>query len=217
MKVRWMLLLVGTWSTLPTTVALAQDYTDRGAVLGGVTGALAGAGIGNHNDETAAGALIGGAVGLLTGSALGHSMDRRAADAQATQQYAQQVRQQQLARAVSTQDVVQLTKNGVGEGVIINHIRQHGVQRRLEVHDVIALHQQGVPESVISAMQHASIGPPSPAPPPVVRQPVVVEELHYVAPAPYWRRYDFHGPHYRRVGPPRYHRSGLSWGISVHN
>ena len=145
-------------------------------------------------------------------------MDNRAAEAYAAQQHAQYVRQQQLARAVSTQDVVTMTQNGISPDVMINHIRQHGVQRTLEVHDVIALHRQGVPEPVIAAMQRASIGPAPAAPSAVIRRPVVVEERHYVAPVPYW--------HYYRVGPPRYHfhahhprrvRPGVSWGISVHH
>ena len=218
MSVRWLLLVMsGVGLVLPTETR-GQGYADRGAVLGGVAGALAGAGIGNHNDETAEGALIGGAVGLLTGAAVGHSLDNRAAEAQAAQRYAQQVRQQQLARAVSTQDVITMTRNGIGETVIINHIRQHGVQRELDVHDVISLHQQGVPESVIAAMQRASVGPAQPVPTPVVRAPVVVEELHYVAPAPYWRPYRVHPPHYRHpVYAPRPHRPGVSWGITVHN
>ena len=201
MRVRWFIWVCLIVSGLPA-VARGQYYSDRGAVLGGVTGALAGAGIGKHNDETAAGALIGGAVGVITGAAVGQSMDNRAAQAYAAQQQAQQWRQQQLARAVSTQDVVTMTQNGVSADVMINHIRQHGVQRTLEVHDVIALHRQGVPESVIAAMQQASVGPAPPVPSAVIRQPVVVEQRHYVAPAPYW--------HYYRVPPPYYRLHSLS-------
>ena len=214
MNVRWLLMLLSASSLMVPATARGQSYADRGAVLGGMAGALAGAGIGNHNDETAEGALIGGAVGLLTGAAVGHSMDGRAAEAQAAQRYRQQVRQQQLARAVSTQDVVTMTQNGLSDEVIINHIRQHGVQRPLDVHDVISLHRQGVRESVISAMQRATIGPAVPPPTPVVRQPVVVEERHYVAPAPYWY---FPPRHHRHHVHPRYHRPGVSWGITVHN
>ena len=43
--------------------AFGQGHTERGAVIGGLGGALAGAAIGKHNGETAGGALIGGAVG----------------------------------------------------------------------------------------------------------------------------------------------------------
>ena len=48
--------------------AMAQYHTDRGAVLGGLGGALAGAAIGEHNDNAGAGALIGGATGLVSSS-----------------------------------------------------------------------------------------------------------------------------------------------------
>ncbi len=218
MRASWLLLVCTMAGGLPRA-AQAQHYADRGAVLGGVAGALAGAGIGDHNDETAAGALIGGAVGLIGGAAVGQTMDNRAARTYAARQYAQQARQQQLARAVSTQDVLTMTRNGVGEDVIINHIRQHGVQRTLEVHDVIALHRQGVPESVITAMQESSVGPAVPVPTAVIREPVVVEQYHDVAPAPYWHYYHAPPPvyYYRHRCPPPPPRPGVSWGVSVRN
>ena len=94
--------------TLPPCLALvlaalcpasltAQNHTDRGAVFGGLAGALAGAGIGEHNGEAGAGALIGGAVGLITGAAIGNSMDRDVAHARAVQQ--QQIAYQRQAHA----------------------------------------------------------------------------------------------------------------------
>ena len=197
MRARWLILVCTLAAGFPRSTQ-AQHYADRGAVLGGVAGALAGAGIGDHNDETAAGALIGGAVGVLTGAAVGHTMDHRAAKAYAARQYAHQVRRQQLSRAVSTQDVITMTQNGVGEDVIVNHIRRHGVQRMLGVQDVIWLHRQGVPESVITAMQEATVGPTEPVPTTVVREPVFVESYHYVAPAPRVHYYPGPSPHYSR-------------------
>jgi hypothetical protein len=200
---------------------LGQTHTDRGALLGGVTGALAGAGIGKHNDETAAGALIGGAVGLLTGATLGNAMDERDRRAWEAQYYAQQQRARQYARMVSPQDVVSMTRNGVSPDVIITQIRQYGVQRTLSVQDVISLHQQGVDESVINAMQQAAAEPaPIPARP-VVRRPVVVEQ-YYVEPVPYWHpyygpRHDFHFFDHHHHHHGHHGRHGVSWGISVHH
>src|SRR5688572_28244987 len=102
MKARILLVLLPMLVLSPVK-GFSQGNTERGAVIGGLGGALAGAGIGKHNGDTAAGALIGGAVGLIAGSAIGKAQD----DAQARQQasYQQQVRQQAL-RAVSPQDVV---------------------------------------------------------------------------------------------------------------
>jgi hypothetical protein len=215
-QAQWLTLALLTFTP---HACFGQTHTDRGAVLGGVTGALAGAGIGKHNDETAAGALIGGAVGLLTGATIGNAMDDRDRRAWASQQYYQQQRAQQYAHTVSTHDVVSMTRNGVGPDVIINQIRQYGVQRSLTVQDVIALHRQGVDESVISAMQQAGEEPdlvPVPARP-VVRRPVIVEEYHYVEPVPYWHHRHY-VPHHFHDCPPRYRaRPGVSWGVTVHN
>ena len=170
--------------------AFCQGNTERGAVIGGLGGALAGAAIGKHNGETTAGALLGGAVGLIAGSAIGKAQD----DAQARQQaiYQHQMQQQAL-RTVSLQDVVIMTQNGVDPQIIITQIHRNGVTRRIEVSDVIALHQQGVCEPVINAMQNASVAP-------VYTRPVVVHQHHYVSPPPvYYRTY----PHHHRHGHPR--------------
>lgn len=213
MSVRWILLVSLVLIEFPRTIQ-AQQYADRGAVVGGVTGALAGAGIGKHNGETAAGALLGGAVGLVTGAAVGHSMDNRNAQQVAKRQYVQQQQARQYQRAVSPYDVIRMSQSGVGQEVMINQIRQRGVQGEMDVQDVIALHKQGVPESVISAMQRAANALPeeavyvAPA-----GTPVVVEQYHYVAPAPYW------GPPVYHVYPSHrhYHRPGASWGVRYSN
>ena len=186
-----------------------QTHRQRGTLLGGLTGAIAGAAIGDHNDETAAGALIGGAVGAITGSIVGDSIDRDQARVRAYQHQQQRV---QLSRAVSPEDVVSMTQSGVSDEVIINHIRQNGVQRHLEVHDVIALHQQGVSEPVIAAMQRAPIGQVAVSAPVQRPRTVVVEEHHYLPPVwGYYPRPRYHYPHH----PPSYRRPGLSWGISI--
>ena len=185
---------------------MAQYHTDRGAVLGGLTGALAGAGIGEHNGEAGAGALIGGAVGLLTGAAIGNSMDQE--DAARARAYQQQ-RTRQLSRAVSISDVVAMSQNSLADDVIINHITQNGVQRRLEVDDVILLHQQGVSKAVISAMQRAQVGGPLP---PSDYQPRVIVREHYYArpPVHYWHGYPAYRPYHHR-----HHHPGTHWSFAV--
>jgi len=205
MKRSWFAGCLMLGACLPIT-AVAQENTARGTVLGGLAGALAGVAIGDHNDEAGAGALIGATVGALTGATLGSAADAEQARAMA----AQQQRHWQLARAVSTADVVAMTQNGLGDEVIVNHIRENGVQRQLEVADVIALHKQGVSERVITAMQQSPVGGYAPAPRPRYRAPVIVEEHHYFGPPVYgW-------PHY----PPRYryhhHHPHSSFGWSMH-
>ncbi|MAI69879.1 MAG: hypothetical protein CMM01_03085 [Rhodopirellula sp.] len=140
----------------------AQGHTQRGATVGGIAGAVAGAAIGDHNGETGAGAAIGGIIGAFAGGLLGNAEDKQQAY-QRQRQY--QTSQKQLHEhqrtAVSAQDVVAMTRNGLSEQVIINQIQQRGVQKQPQVADIIALHQQGVSESIITAMQQAQHRPTS--------------------------------------------------------
>ncbi|MGE0757157.1 MAG: glycine zipper domain-containing protein [Pirellulaceae bacterium] len=205
--------LVVSWILSPLTQA---QHTERGAALGGIGGALAGAAIGKHNGETAAGALIGGAVGLLSGAVIGNSLDDKAR----LQAYERQQLQQQYyvkQQAVSTNDVVTMVHSGVSDDVIMNHIRENGVQRKIEVGDVIALHKSGVSESVITTMQNARVGAAAVAvaPPPPVYQarPVIVEERYYAVPPPVY----YYRPYW---GPPHHHHyhprsSHVHWGVTI--
>jgi hypothetical protein len=123
---------------------------------------------------------------------------------------------QQLGRpvgpgAVSMEDVVAMTRAGVAEELIVNHIRANGVQRPLTANDIILLQQQGVSTRVIAAMQEAQARPPVQQPvqvvtPPPYPGPVIVEEYHY---GPWWPPHWWWHYHYR---PPR---SRVSWGFSI--
>lgn len=56
----------------------ALNNKEKGAVIGGVTGAAAGAAIGRNNGSTARGAIIGAVVGGSAGAIIGHQMDQQA-------------------------------------------------------------------------------------------------------------------------------------------
>ena len=163
--------------------AFAQ-HTQRGAVLGGLGGAVVGGLIGDHNDKAGAGAAIGGALGIVGGAVLGNARDKEI-NAQRQQQhyyqqqrvYSQQQRQYvQTQNAVSINDVITMSRSGLSDSVVMNQIQTRGVQQQLQVSDIIALHQQGVSDIVISTMQGARVGggavysQPQPI---VVQQPVV--------------------------------------------
>ncbi|GEM_PF-716361 len=206
--------------------ARAQSNTQRGATLGGVAGAIAGGIIGENNDEAGAGAVIGGLLGAVAGGSLGNAKDRDQAAIRQQYQYQQQnyqYQQQQYAQvqaAVTPADVINMSRSGLPDTVIMNHIQQRGVQRRLEVSDIISLHQQGVREPVIAAMQNASIGSPAPAiqqQPVIVRQaPVIVEERYYAPPprvyVPAYPRHHYHG-HGRRSHSRGGSGIGFSFGL----
>jgi hypothetical protein len=209
MKAKWICLSLLA-CVLSAQSLSAQNRTRQGAALGGVGGALIGAAVGEHNDEPVAGALIGGALGMITGAAIGNSADQEAARIEAIHQQ----RAWQMSRAVSPTDVVTMTRNGLSDSVIINHLQQNGVQRRLEVADIISLHQHGVSEAVIGAMQRAPLAGCMPAPATRYERPVIVEQHHYVAPPVYYRRpyvHHWHHHHYRH----RHHRPGIHWSIAV--
>ncbi len=182
----------------------AQGNAQNGATTGGVAGAIIGGVIGHQNDKTTEGVLIGGAVGAIAGGLTGRAEDERLVREQYYRQ--QMARQQQLAqaRAVSMGDVMNMTRNGVGDSVIINQIQTNGVDRQIDVHDIIALHQQGVSENVINAMQTAPLAPqlqPAPptaflAPSAIVAPPTVIFQRTYV-PAPIVHpAHHFPYPHY---------------------
>ncbi len=210
MRARW-LCVATVASGLFVGSVQAQYHTERGAILGGLTGAAAGAAIGNQNGETAEGALIGSAIGLFSGALIGNSVDQE----QSRQRYAEQRYIAQNSRAVTISQILSMKQSGVSDGVMINHINQHGVQQRLEVSDVILLHQQGVSEPVLTALQRAPVGGTRvySSPRPTYSAPVIVHDYHYVRPAypVYAPRYHYHHrPHHS------YHRPhGVSFGISV--
>ena len=59
----------------------------------------------------------------------------------------------QVAGTVTVPDIVAMTRAGIDEGLIINHIHAHGLAAPLQASDVIYLQQQGVSRNVIAVMQ----------------------------------------------------------------
>ncbi len=181
---------------------------DQGALFGGLLGAGTGAIIGNASGNAGAGAAIGAGLGAITGAAVGSELDH--IEAQNRAMIAQQMGRQVSADAVTLGDVVDMTKAGVDDELIANHVRAHGVAAPLQAADLIYLQQQGVSTKVTKAMQEP---PRRQARPVVIHErtpPVIVQEYHYGPPA--WG----HGCdppvyHHRRHG----HRSGVHWGVSV--
>ena len=175
-------------------------HQDQLGVFGAGTGALAGAAIGSASGHTAGGAIIGGLVGATAGSAVGAHMDEVEARNQA-------LFQERLGRRLEGQttfdDVIAMSKSGLGDQVITTHIRRHGVAQVPSAPDLIYLKNNGVSDAVINAMQNPPVEVVS-AP---VRDRVIVEE-HYYGPAPYCGPHWHHRRHY-------HHRPGVHWGITV--
>ena len=174
---------------------------DQGAALGGLLGAGTGAIIGNAVGDTGAGALIGAGVGALSGAVVGSELDN--IEAQNRAEIEARMGRQIAAGAVSVEDVVAMSRAGVNENVVVNHVRIHGSAQPLQTADLIYLQQQGVSSQVIQAMQTPPVRTAGPTT--IVREapPVVVVEDP-------WCHYPYSHWHYRR----HYHRPGVSWGVS---
>ena len=138
-----------------TTASHAQSYRNQDAAIGGIAGAVIGGIIGHQNDETPEGALIGGAVGAVAGGVLGNAKDQQQQRYYRHQAQNQAWRQQQVNRAVSIGDVVNMSRSGLSDSVIVNHIRTNGVTDQVGTHQIISMHNSGVSEQVITAMQSA--------------------------------------------------------------
>jgi hypothetical protein len=197
-----------------------QNDTAVGAVTGGGLGAITGAIVGGKKNREG-GALIGAGVGALTGGLIGKSVDN--ADQQRTAvgiAATQQANAQLAAAAVTNFDLVEMTRAGVSEELIISTIRNRGGRFDLSPNQLIALKQHGVSDRVVLAAQEMSSGgfaPPAyatAAPAPVIVGPPV----YYVRPAPVYYRpapaihFDF------GYGGGHYHHGhhGGHWGHHGH-
>lgn len=190
-----LLLLLGFCLTaLFSTGCRSPYHSDQGAALGGLLGAGTGAIIGGATGHPLAGAAIGAGAGAIGGAAIGNGMDEVEANNRAM--IAQQLGRQVAAGAVTPADVTAMTKAGVNEELIVNHVRAHGMAAPLQAADLIQLQQEGVSTRVVEQMQAS---PPRPAQTVVVQErvppPVIVEEYHY---SPYYgpRCYPYHHPYH---------------------
>ena len=143
-----------------------QNQTRDGALLGGVTGALIGGVVGHQNKETTEGALIGGAVGAIAGGVFGNHRDQVYRQQHYHPQVVYptyhehrtyvQVPQQRVVvsrRPVTTAEVINMTRSGVSDAVIVAHIQTNGVAMQPDVNDVILMNQEGVSASGATSLR----------------------------------------------------------------
>ena len=152
--------------------------TGTGAAIGGASGAGIGAIIGHQSGHGGAGALIGGAAGAIGGGLVGNSMDKadeqKAREQQEREQY--QARQQPTyskappppaptasasrtptasqTSTITRGDVVDWTRQGVKDDIIIDRIQRSGQRFVMTTADEREMKSYGVSDSVIVAMKN---------------------------------------------------------------
>ena len=153
-----------------------QTKSGTGAVVGGAGGAALGAVIGHQSGHAAGGALIGGAAGAIGGGLVGHGMDKedeRKAREQREREEAARRQQQQYAynktattstpppaggtSTITRGDVVDWTRQGMKEEIIIDRIQRSGQRFIITSADERELKSYGVSANVINAMKNTSV------------------------------------------------------------
>lgn len=165
-------------STGCTTPGGAPNNTGTDALAGGGLGAVAGGLLGAAAHAPVAGALIGGALGAGTGAAIGSNQDAAQAN-QARATAVAQAQAQAQARLLQPVDVVNMTRSGMDEQLIINQIRTTGCVP-LDPPNLDYLYKSGVSNRVISEMQAVGNRPP----------------VVYAPPPPYYYPRRYYGPYY---------------------
>jgi hypothetical protein len=175
-----------------------RSYYRNDTFTGGLLGAAGGAGIGaavSPKGNRAENALIGAGVGLLGGAMLGRAADNAderqvmhgsavAAQANSNIAYTNQI---VTAQAVTTQDVIEMTRAGLSEDIIINTMRTRGSRIDTSPSSLVYMKQSGVSDRVVMAAQATPVSTPVVVPPTAINQPApvyVTPQPVYVTPAP---------------------------------
>ncbi|HEX4145331.1 MAG TPA: glycine zipper domain-containing protein [Pirellulales bacterium] len=180
----------GIWiAMLPLVLALGAGCyspyrSDRGALAGGLGGAGVGALAGNAVGHPVVGALVGAGVGAASGAAIGGAIDQSEANNRALIE--SRLGHPMQPGAVTVGDVINMSRAGVPENVIITHIQGHGVATPLQPNDLIMMQQTGVSPRVVQSMQTpvVQLAQPvivRPVPPPVVAVPAPPMMIPYNA------------------------------------
>ena len=175
---RWML-----WTVLlPLLLALGAGCyspyrSDRGALAGGVGGAGVRR-LGRQRGRPSGGRrLVGAGVGAVSGAAIGGAIDQAEANNRALIEA--RMGHPVQPGAVTVGDVINMSRAGVPDNVIITHVQSHGVATPLQPNDLIMMQQTGVSPRVVQSMQVPVVPVGQPVmvravPPPVIAAPAVM-------------------------------------------
>jgi uncharacterized protein YcfJ len=122
----------------------------EGALIGGLLGATAGGIVGHQSGHGGAGAGIGLAAGALTGALVGSQIEQPNQSPPANTGVNTG---SQNPNQIALSEIVNLSKQGIHEDVIIDKIRLTNSAYSLSESDLTYLKEQGVSEKVIKVMQ----------------------------------------------------------------
>ena len=168
-----------------------------GGAFGTLVGGLSGAAIGAHDGKATEGALIGAVTGGSLGTIAGNAVDQ---EIQLDRARATQQSNQAIQNAIQLPQVIELSRSGLSESVIVQQIRNQGVAQRPTANELILLQNEGVSDAIIQAYQTAPIAN---------SQPVVV-----ASPTPvFYEEYPVRPYVYRDWCPPKRRRPRA--GVSI--
>jgi hypothetical protein len=177
-EVRWSRLAV----VLLPLLAAGCTHTEKGALVGGGLGAVAGTAVGCATGNPLAGAAIGTGIGGVGGAVVGNQIDQSEARTDAKIAAATAAPPPPVQGPLAPHEIVHMAQQHIADDIIIQQIRSTGSVYALTSQDIIGLRQQGVSEGVIREMQLTSCRGPrrvysaAPVYAPTVVQPVYVYE-----------------------------------------
>jgi hypothetical protein len=151
----------------------SMSNTDKGVLTGGALGATAGGLIGSTKGKAGLGAVAGGVVGAIAGGLTGAAIDN------SEKKKAEMVAAANAPPPLSLEDVINLSRNGTSDEIIISQIFNTGSVYRLTADQILYLQNNGVRDRVIQAMQQTAYRPVR-----RVYTAVPVEAPVYVVPPP---------------------------------
>lgn len=147
------LLVVCSFVLLACGCQNTKSKAPEGTLIGGVLGAAAGAGIGSLSGNAGVGAGIGAAVGAISGGIIGSQIEKKPPQEPAAQLGA--AVQDTSATQMSILQVIELSKQGTPDDVIIDRIKKSNSKFNLTSEDIDYLKKQGISQKVIDAMKGA--------------------------------------------------------------
>lgn len=147
---------VTIFATAPLfTGCSSMSNTGKGALVGGGLGAGAGALIDRATGgKGGTGAIVGAAGGALLGGAIGNEEDQREKAALNNRVRQADDRAAAAANQLGIADIIQLTKDGRSDELIINQIKTTNSTYQLSTEDVRLLGANGVSDRVTMEMQN---------------------------------------------------------------